>query len=198
LANSYPQLADWAMGWVDEIGGLYHLNAMRLQAPGGSAERAKYQAALRQAVASMARRREDAMADTGLAEPAAKVLRSMKEHWAGLTVFVKRAWVPMDNNTAERDARLAVVGRKSFYGSASLWSGQLAATMYSLLMTAKLWNLNARAWLGEYLQACADNGGRAPLQLERFLPWAMDAARLAALRAPSTAQRIAAQAFDTS
>jgi transposase len=33
--------------------------------------------------------------------------------------------VPMDNNTAERDARLAVVGRKNFYGSGSLWSGQL-------------------------------------------------------------------------
>jgi transposase len=45
----------------------------------------------------------------------------------------------MDNNTAERDARLAVVGRKNFYGSGSEWSGQLAATMYSLLMTVKLW-----------------------------------------------------------
>ena len=53
----------------------------------------------------------------------------------------------MDNNVAERDARLAVVGRKNFYGSGSEWSGQLAATMYSLLMTVKRWQLNARTWL---------------------------------------------------
>lgn len=63
------------------------------------------------------------LADVALAKPAVKVLHSMKQHWAGLTLFVKRAWVPMDNNVAERDARLAVVGRKNFYGS-----GYLAAT----------------------------------------------------------------------
>ena len=55
--------------------------------------------------------------------------------------------------------------------------------MYSLLMTVKLWRLNARTWLSAYLQACADNGNRAPPDIEAFLPWAMDAARLAAMRA---------------
>lgn len=198
LANSYPQLSSWAMGWVDEIGQLYHLNAMRQQAPGGSSLRSTNQAALRRALASMASRRDVALADILLAEPAAKVMLSMKEHWAGLTVFVKRPWVPMDNNVAERDARLAVVGRKNFYGSASLWSGQLAATMYSLLMTAKLWKLNPRTWLGEYLQACADNGARAPLELEPFLPWSMPAARLKALRAHAKLRRAPTEAFDTS
>ena len=198
LANSYPQLSSWAMGWVDEIGQLYQLNAMRQQAPLGSPLRARSQAALRQAVASMASRRDIALADILLAEPAAKVMLSMKEHWTGLTVFVKRPWVPMDNNVAERDARLAVVGRKNFYGSASLWSGQLAATMYSLLMTAKLWKLNPRTWLTQYLQACADNGARAPLDLEPFLPWSMACARLKALRAHASVRRVPTEAFDTS
>jgi hypothetical protein len=32
----------------------------------------------------------------------------------------------MDNNTAERAERGPVVGRKNYYGSGSLWSGQLA------------------------------------------------------------------------
>ena len=198
LANSYPQLSSWAMGWVDEIGQLYHLNAMRQQAPVGSPLRATKQAALRQAVALMASRRDIALADILLAEPAAKVMLSMKEHWTGLTVFVKRPWVPMDNNVAERDARLAVVGRKNFYGSGSRWSGQLAATMYSVLMTAKLWKLNPRTWLSQYLQACADNGARAPLDLEPFLPWSMPAARLKALRAHATVRRVPGEPFDTS
>ena len=183
LSNAYPDVSAWAMQWVDAIAELYRLNALRLQAQAASVERAAHQAALREAVRRMASPREAALADPGLAAPAAKVLVSMAEHWPGLTVFVKRPWVPMDNNTAERDARLAVVGRKNFYGSGSLWSGQLAATMYSLLMTAKLWGLNARTWLSAYLQACADCGNQAPADIDAFLPWGMDAARLAAMRA---------------
>ena len=151
---------------------------------------------------AMASRRDSALADILLAAPAAKVLHSMHAHWPGLTVFVDHPGVPMDNNVAERDVRQAVVGRKNFYGSGSLWSGQLAATMYSLMMTARLWGLNARTWLSEYLQACADNGNQGPSQLDEFLPWAMDAARLAALRACPTparpSERHRTQAWDTS
>ena len=183
LANAYPDLLHWAFGWVDEIGELYHLNDMRLRADDGSAERAAAQAALQQAVQRMADEREAQLARPALAEPARKVLQSMQAHWCGLTVFVEHAWVPMDNSAAERDMRTPVVGRKNFYGSGSLWSGQLAAMMFSLLMTARLWKLNARTWLSVFLQACADNGNRAPQDLTPFLPWTMDEARLAALRA---------------
>jgi transposase len=183
LANSYPDLSPWALAWVDAIGQLYHLNGLRLQAKDGSAERTVRHADLQQAVQRMARERDDALADPLLAAPAAKVLVSMTVHWSGLTVFVDHPWVPMDNNTAELDMRGPVVGRKNFYGSGSQWSGQLAATMYSVLMTLKLWKINARTWLSAYLQACADNGNRAPPEISPFLPWAMDQARLAAMRA---------------
>jgi len=198
LANDYPAVSPWAMGWVAAIAELYHLNGLRLQAKCGSAERAAHHADLQQAVQRMATQREGALADPVLAEPAAKVLQSMTVHWAGLTVFVDHPGVPMDNNVAERDARLAVVGRKNFYGSGSEWSGQLAATMYSLLMTVKLWRLNARTWLSAYLQACADNGNRAPPDLNAFLPWAMDVARLAAMRACPLAARPLTEGIDSS
>jgi len=131
----------------------------------------------------MADERPAQSARPDLAEPALKVLHSMQAHWCGLTVFVEHAWVPMDNSAAERDMRTPVVGRKTFYGSGSLWSGQLAATMYSLLMTARLWKLNARTWLSAFLQACADNGNRAPREITPFLPWTMGEARLATMRA---------------
>ena len=189
LANAYPDLSPWAMGWVDDIAQLYHLNCLRLQAPTDSAQRAAQQDRLQQAVQHMAQQRDRGLADGRLAEPASAVLRSMATHWSGLTVFVEHAQVPMDNNVAERDARLAVVGRKNFYGSGSQWSGQLAATMYSLLMTARLWGLNARTWLSAYLQACGDNANRAPADLDVFLPWAMDEQRLAAMRAGAPARQ---------
>ena len=66
----------------------------------------------------------------------------------------------MDNNTAERSERGPVVGRKNYYGSGSLWSGRLAAMMFSLFQTLCLWGLNPRLWLTAYLEACAQAGGR--------------------------------------
>ena len=103
-------------------------------------------------------------------------------HCNGLTVFVSSPWVPMDNNTAERDMRGPVVGRKNFYGSGSECMAELAAMMYSALATMKLWGLNARTWLAGYLQACADNGNQPPSGINSFLPWQMDAKRLAHMR----------------
>ena len=74
-------------------------------------------------------------AESAVAGPAPaprKVLESLGDHWTGLTVFVEHPEVPMDNNTAERSGRRRVVGRKNYDGSGSLWSGRLAAMMFSL------------------------------------------------------------------
>lgn len=182
LANSYPDQTPWALAWVDAIGELYHLNASRLRLPMGCAERTTAQNALALAVNKMAQACAAFAADHELFPPAAKVLQSMAAHWPGLTVFVECPWVPMDNNTAERDMRGPVVGRKNFYGSGSKCSAELAARMYSLMATLKLWGINARTWLGSYLQACADNGNQAPSGINAFLPWAMDERRLAVMR----------------
>ena len=183
LGNEYPALLPWAMAWVDAIAQLYRLNEQRLQVPTGSAEYVVHDAALRQALNDMAQRRIKALSEATLCEPAAKVLRSMGKHWAGLMVFVEHPAVPMDNNAAERAHRSAVIGRKNFYGSGSQWSGQLMATMYTVLMTVKLSKLNPRTWLLAYLQACCAAGNRAPTDLRAFLPWTMTAPELAAMRA---------------
>jgi transposase len=186
LGNDHPELQAWAMQWVEQIAQLYHLHGLRAQAAAQGGEYAALDAQLRGAVQGMAERRDAALADAATHSAARKVLLSMKRHWAGLTVFVEQPCLAMDNNAAERAIRPAVVGRKNFYGSGSQWSGQLAATMYSVLMTARLWGLNARTWLSQYLQACADNGNRAPADISGFLPWTMDAARLAHMRAVRT------------
>jgi len=196
LAHAYPASEPWAFEWIEAIGELYRLNNLRLHTQPDSAERDAAQAALLQAVQRMAHHRDDALADPRLGAPARKVLQSMAVHWSGLTVFVDAPWVPMDNNAAERDMRGPVVGRKNFYGSGAPWSGQLAATMYSVLATLGLWQINARTWLGAYLQACADNGNRAPVDLGPFLPWAMNETRLAAMRATPLGART--EVFDSS
>lgn len=183
LANSYPQSAEWALQWVDMIGQLYHLNELRLNTSMDSPERVLTQRHLVQALQQMTTRCACEVANHELFPPAAKVLESMTLHWSGLTVFVNSPWVDMDNNMAERDIRGPVVGRKNFYGSGSEGSAELAATMYGTLATMKLWGLNARTWLAQYLQACADNGNQPPEDINAFLPWQMDAKRLADMRA---------------
>ncbi len=113
-----------------------------------------------------------------------KVLQSLLEHWPGLSLFLDHPEVPLDNNRAENTLRTPVTGRKNYYGSGSLWSAQLAATAFSVLQTLELWGLNTRHWLTVYLQACADNGGQAPRDLDPFLPWRMDQPRRAELSRP--------------
>ena len=54
--------------------------------------------------------------------------------------------------------------------------------MFSLLMTMRLWGINSRTWLTAYLEACAANGGQPPADLSAFLPWTMEADRLAQMR----------------
>src|SRR4051794_36347507 len=94
--------------------------------------------------------------------PVRKVLTSLQEHWSGLTLFVEDVRVPMDNNLSERRLRGPALGRKNYYGSGALWSGQLAATLFSILATLELWGLNPRLWLHWYLQSCAEAGGKVP------------------------------------
>ena len=170
-ARSWPDQEAWAMGWVERIGELYRLNDGRLKVRDDAAAFAAADGVLRAAVTAFGSHAEAELGAAQLHPARRKVLESLGNHWTGLTVFVEHPEVPMDNNTAERSMRGPVVGRKNYYGSGSLWSGQLAAIMFSLFQTLCLWGLNPRLWLTAYLEACAEAGGRAVEDLDRFLPW---------------------------
>jgi transposase len=185
-----PELHAWASAWLGRIAELYRLNAARLQAgPPGTAAFAAAEAPLRQALAALAQAAAAEQAQPELAPACRKVLASLDAHWAGLTVFVDHPEVPMDNNAAERAERGPVVGRKNYYGSGAVWAGQLAAVLFSVLQTLRLWGLDGQRWLTGYLTACAEHGGRAPPDLRRWLPWSMTAAERAALKVPGAKAR---------
>jgi transposase len=171
LARSWPDQEAWALGWVERIGELYQLNDARLNVRADAAAFATADGALRAGVTAFGARGEAELEGPGLHPARRKVLESLGNHWTGLTVFVEHPEVPMDNNTAERAHRGPVVGRKNYYGSGSVWSGRLAAMMFSLFQTLCLWGLNPRLWLTAYLQACAEAGGVAAVDVKRFLPW---------------------------
>ena len=59
-------------------------------------------------------------------------------NWDRLSRFTKDPQIPLDNNATERAIRGPVVGRKNHYGLKSSAGTQIAATLHTLVETAKL------------------------------------------------------------
>ena len=190
-ARSWPELESWMFTWVDAIRELYRLNQARLETwdqqlplDQQSSAFAERQRDLETKLSEMQGHCEAHLQEPELHPAKQKVLSSLHHHWDGLTVFVERPEVAMDNNTAERILRNPAVGRKNYYGSGRVWSAHFAAIMFSVLQTILLWGLNPHHWLSVFLQACADNGGQSPADLSPFVPWQMSAERRAELSRP--------------
>ncbi len=184
VGKGWPQWKTWALEWLRRIRRLYRLNDRRLAVLKDTAAFGEADGSLRQAVAEMKTQMATELARADLATPCRKVLESLHEHWDGLTRFVDDPRIPMDNNASERRARGPAVARKNFYGSGSLWSGQLAAAVFSIFATLSLWKLNPRKWLTWYFEHCAAAGGKVPADIQPFLPWNLDAVKRTELGEP--------------
>jgi transposase len=171
VGKGFPEFKDWALAWLRRIRDLYRLNRERLAVRNNKAKFAKAARALRRAMVALQQQRDAELADRQLRRPCRQVLESLQEHWEGLTRFVDDPCIPMDNNASERRLRNPALGRKNYYGSGSLWSGRLAAMLFSLFATLKMAQLNPRRWLEWYLDSCAKAGGKAPADIQPFLPW---------------------------
>jgi transposase len=189
VGKGWPEVKTWALQWLRRIRVLYRLNDRRVAIPKDAAAFGEADGRLRQAVAEMKTEMETELGRGDLATPCRKALESLQEHWDGLTRFVDDPRIPMDNNASERRARGPAVARKNFYGSGSLWSGQQAAAMFSILATLSLWQLNPRKWLTWYLEQCAVAGGKVPADIQPFLPWNLEAAKRSELGEPGLPER---------
>jgi transposase len=186
VGKSWTELTPWALEWLRRIRHLYRMNRERLRHPLNSAEFQEQDVLLRRAVEAMRAEAAEELSEPKLRQPCRKVLESLEEHWTGLVRFVEDPHIPLDNNASERAGRGPAVARKNFYGSGSLWSGRLAAAMFSLLATLAHWKINPRSWLTWYLESCAAAGGKAPQDFESFLPWNLSAERRATLAPRAT------------
>jgi transposase len=84
-----------------------------------------------------------ALPESGLA----RALTYMGNLWPGLTRFLTDARVGLDNNPTEASLRGPVVGRKNHYGSRSRRGTEVAALLYSLMESAKLCDVDPKAYL---------------------------------------------------
>ncbi len=171
IREHYEGLREWGECWVARIGQVFGLNAQRLGQTRDSEAFGRADQALRDALAAMAKVCERELADPALHAAQRKALKSLCKHWAGLTIFVDHPEIPMDNNEAERRLRNPVLGRKNYYGSGSIWSGLLSMVLFTIFQTLLINHINPKLFLLDYFETCAQNGGRAPENIEDFLPW---------------------------
>ncbi|WP_266077068.1 IS66 family transposase [Brucella intermedia] len=100
--------------------------------------------------------------------PVAEAIDYMLKRWDGFTSFLDDGRICLTNNAAERALRGFALGRKSWLFAGSDRGADRAAFMATLIMTAKLNDIDPQAWLADVLARIADT----PMtKLEQLLPW---------------------------
>src|SRR5579863_10438138 len=98
----------------------------------------------------------------------AKAMDYMLKRWIAFTRFLDDGRICLSNNAAERGVRGIALGRKSWLFCGSDRAGERAAVMYSLIVTAKMNDIDPQAWLADVLARIAEH----PVQkLDELLPW---------------------------
>ena len=100
----------------------------------------------------------------------AKAARYSLARWKALTRYVDDGRIEMDNSAAERALRGVALGRGNYLFMGSNAGGERAASMYSLIETAKLNGLDPEAYLREVLERIADHPVN---RIDELLPWAI-------------------------
>src|SRR5215211_4042653 len=98
----------------------------------------------------------------------AKAIDYMLKRWPSFTRFLSDGRICLTNNAAERALRGVALGRKSWLFAGSDRGGERAAVMYTLIYTAKLNDVDPRAWLADILARIADLPAS---RLHELLPW---------------------------
>ena len=114
------------------------------------------------------------------ADPA-KPIDYMFRRWEGFTRFLNDGRICLSNNAAERALRGIALGRKAWLFCGSDRGGERAAAMYSLIVTAKMNDIDPQAWLADVLARIAVHPAR---DIDELLPWNW--------RKDRTAERLAA------
>jgi transposase len=98
----------------------------------------------------------------------AKAMDYLLKRWTAFTRFLEDGRICLSNNAAERALRGIALGRKSWLFAGSDRGGQRAAAMYSLIVTAKMNDVDPQAWLGDVLARIAEHPAN---QIDELLPW---------------------------
>ena len=91
----------------------------------------------------------------------------MLRHWKPLTLFLRKAGAPLDNNLVERSLKKAILHRKNALFYKTLHGAQVGDLYMSLIHSCELNKVNAFEYLAE-LQRHSDEVHRSP---SAWMPW---------------------------
>jgi len=98
----------------------------------------------------------------------AKPIDYLLKRWDGFARFLQDGRICLTNNAAERALRGFALGRKSWLFAGSDRGADRAAAVTTLIMTAKLNDIDPLAWLADALARIADI---PQSRLPELLPW---------------------------
>ncbi len=98
----------------------------------------------------------------------AKAMDYLLKRWSAFIRFLDDGRICLSNNAAERALRGIALGRKSWLFAGSDRGGQRAAALYSLIVTAKMNEVDPQAWLADVLARIA---GHPAHRIDELLPW---------------------------
>ena len=100
--------------------------------------------------------------------PVAKAIDYMLKRWYSFTRFLDDGRICLTNNAAERALRGIALGRRAWLFCGSDRGGEPAAAMYTLIVTAKLNDVDPQAWLADVLARIAE---LPHTRVHELLPW---------------------------
>jgi transposase len=105
----------------------------------------------------------------------AKAIRYSLKRWDALTLLLRDGRACIDNSAAERAMRPIALGRRNWTFAGSDAGGLRAATIYSLIETAKANGIDPQAYLRHVIERIADHPVNRVAEL---LPWNIEGIRL--------------------
>jgi transposase len=101
----------------------------------------------------------------------AKAFRYTISRREELTRFIADGRLEADNNVAENAMRIIALGRRNYLFAGSDSGGERAASIYTLVASAKLNGLNPETYLNDILAKITD--GHTINRIDELLPWRM-------------------------
>jgi len=96
-----------------------------------------------------------------------KALRYLIKHWDALTLFLRKAGAPLDNNLCEQVLKRAILHRKSSMFYKTVKGAEVGDIYMSLIHTCRLCDVNPF----EYLKALQQHAQDVISHPARWLPW---------------------------
>lgn len=147
IQDRFPDEAEF---FIDQYRKIYHLeNLARGQPPNRVIELRE------QMVSHYEQMKTKAMSDYGGYSSKSSIGKAMTyflRNFSELTLFLKNADLPIDNNPQERLLRNPVIGRKTWYGTHSKRGAETAAILFSLVESCKLNQINPREYFRKLIQ----------------------------------------------